>query len=116
LTVCAVAGRRVAAVTFGDTAALAVTRRRVRALGFPVEFLAPGVDAEEVPVVAATLPRRGLVVVASDGLLDFTPRLERALREVASVSAEEAVERLMAAAFAGGAADNVALAVTTVGR
>lgn len=116
LTIAVLAGFELATASFGDTACLIVHRRRVLRLGASAGFLAPGTDPAAAHVSRASLPPGAMVVLASDGLLDFVPHLGRLLRTLASSPAPIVVERLLAAAFAGGAGDNLAVAVYVVPR
>jgi len=89
--------------TAGDT---------VVVVGGTAPFLGPDLDTE--PVVAGLALEPGdLVVVASDGLPDFLGRdWPDRLAGLASENAESFVRAAVAAAFAGGAGDNIAVAAT----
>ena len=98
--------------TAGDTVVVVIRDGHVRVFGGSEPFLGPDLDTEP-PVSSLALEPGDLVVVASDGLPDFLGRGWPArLAGLASESAEVFVRAAVAAAFAGGAGDNVAVAAT----
>jgi len=112
LSVAAVAGDRLVVATAGDTACFVVAGRSVRPVGEPHEFLGTGASPDEIPLVEAPLSAGAAVVVTSDGFTDFTIRTApRVLRQVPALMPKAAAKMLVDAAFAGGAGDNVAVAV-----
>jgi len=111
LTVAVIRDDSFATTTIGDTACFVATRRRAKRLGTPTDFLSPGTDPVAFGVETVRLPPRGTVVVASDGFLDFVGNPRRLLRSTSSVHASECAERLLDAAFSGGAGDNIAVAI-----
>jgi len=90
-----------------------VNRRRVKRIGARSSFLAPDTDPKLIDVDTTDAPRGSMIIVASDGFTDFTASVDRSARSAARQSPHDAVETLIADAFAGGAGDNVAVAVYT---
>jgi hypothetical protein len=92
----------------------------VRRLGRPrSEFVGWPMTPEEVADRLQRgheqLPDGAWVIAASDGLTDFVPDIDRALARAADgLDASSVVARLLAAACAGGAGDNVAVAAFRV--
>ena len=111
LTIVALRDGSMATTTLGDTACFVVTERRVTRIGSPISFLDPKTDPATIRTHTASLPSKGSVVVASDGLIDYVINLERTLRHTAHLDTPQRVEHLIAASFSGGAGDNVAVAV-----
>jgi serine/threonine protein phosphatase PrpC len=113
LTLALLEADRLTAVTLGDTAALLVRGGRARRIGMPTRFLAPGADLTGTVIDQADLQTGDLVVVASDGLLDFLGRSPtRVLARLAAQHPDDPVDLARAAierAFGGGAGDNIAL-------
>jgi serine/threonine protein phosphatase PrpC len=111
LTVAALHGGSMATATLGDTACFIVTKRRASRIGAPTSFLDPNTDATGIRTHTASLPNKGSVVVVSDGIVDYVADLGRPLRSGSPLNVPQQVEHLIAASFAGGAGDNVAVAV-----
>ncbi len=95
----------------GDTPCFVATRRRAKRLGTPTDFLSSDTDRAAIGVETVRLPPGGAVGVASDGFLDFVGNPRRVLRSASSVHASDGAERLLDAAFSGGAGDNIAVAI-----
>ena len=111
LTIAAIRSGSVSAMTLGDTACFVVTRRHVSRLGSPTEFLSATSRSDLVAVQEAPLPSKAAIIVTSDGFSSFARPIDRILRSERSHQASDAVANLVAAAFAGGAGDNVTAAV-----
>jgi serine/threonine protein phosphatase PrpC len=111
LTICAIRDNRIAATTIGDTACLIASKRRVTRIGSTDRFLGPGTDPRSIRIDTADVPRGSTVVVASDGYTNFVESVDRSVRAASNQAPRDAVEALIADAFAGGAGDNVAVAV-----
>lgn len=109
LTVVAVRAGKVASATLGDSACFIVTQRRATRIGATTAFLSARAEFAVVRVEVGTIPEHGMVVVTSDGLLDFTSGTDRLLRSVVGLRGRDGVERLLDAAFAGGAGDNLSI-------
>ena len=63
-------------------------------------------------VETTAVPPEAVVVLTTDGFLDFASDAEGTLRTASGLSAEEGVEGLFSAAFSGGAGDNIAAAIS----
>jgi len=115
LTVAIVAAGRLTAVTMGDTAAVLIRNGRARRIGSPTRFLGPGADPATADLEQADIQPGDTVVVASDGLLDFLGRSPiRVLARLAARYPDDPVDlagRAIERAFAGGAGDNIAVAL-----
>ncbi len=90
-----------------------VNKRRVRRIGASSPFLALDTDPTSIDVDTADAPPGSMIIVASDGFIDFAASADRSVRAAARQSPHDAVETLIADAFAGGAGDNVAVAAYT---
>jgi len=111
LTICAIRDTEFATTTIGDTTCLVATKHRVRRIGASSPFLSPDTDGQTIRVDVTEVPPNSTFVVASDGFTDFVQEIDRTVRMVSEQSPEDAVEALMAAAFAGGAGDNIAVGI-----
>lgn len=100
------------AATWGDSMVMRVRRRRARAVGSASEFLGP--TAQPPRVVSQRLREGEFVVVCSDGVLDYVEDWPKRVPQVltSSAGAEQAAHGLVEAAWAGGAGDHVAVALT----
>lgn len=108
LSVALFSGGKLAVVTIGDTIALlAGTRGRVRVFARGGRFLRDLRGRPRVEVVKA--PPQGRLVLASDGLVDYTSQGLVTSLVAATMDHEprEAAYALMDAALLGGAGDNV---------
>ena len=113
VTIVALREAALASSTAGDTACFVVEGRRVNRIGGATEFLTPSSGSDAVATMTATPSERSTVVVLSDGIIDFAGDTTRALRSIRDLSARDAVDRLLALAFQGGAGDNLSVAVFT---
>lgn len=113
LTIAAIRDHTIAASTIGDTSCLISTRRRTVRLGTSTPFLDPHTDPGMLHVDVGEVPAKGVIVVASDGFTDFAKPVGRSVRSTPNHSPMKAVDSLIADAFAGGAGDNIAVAVFT---
>ena len=95
----------------GDTAGYVATRRRSKRLGTDSEFLSAETDPAAISVAETKLPDRAAVILTTDGLIDFATDLKGTLRSTAQLAPPAAAELLLSESFAGGAGDNVAVAV-----
>jgi len=101
-------------ITAGDTMVAVIRDGHTRVLSSPTPFLGPHLDTS-LSVAHLALEAGDLVVVASDGLPDFLGRdWPGRLPGLASDTCEIFVRAAVAAAFAGGAGDNIAVAATRV--
>ena len=112
LTICAIRANTIVGITLGDTACLVARRRRLTQLGKTSDFLSADSDPMSIRVETASLRPGNSIVLATDGLLDFAADVRGSLRTVADTDAVGAFESLISAAFAGGAGDNIAIAVS----
>jgi len=111
LSICAIRGGNLATSTAGDTACFVARKGRARRIGASSPFLSPNTDPGSMQIDVVALSPRSSIFVASDGLVDFVKPLHRTLRSATRQLPRDAVDLLMAAAFAGGAGDNIALGV-----
>ncbi|MEA2024631.1 MAG: protein phosphatase 2C domain-containing protein [Actinomycetota bacterium] len=110
LTICVIRGSTLATSTIGDTACLIATKRRVQRIGTTSPFLSPDTDPGTVHIDIVELPAKSIVFVATDGVTDFAKPLDRTMRSAAQQEPHSSIDMLMAASFAGGAGDNIAIA------
>lgn len=80
-------------------------------MGSTAGFLTASSDPASIDVQTVALTPDSMVIATSDGVVDFVPRPERLPRSIWDLPARAAVEHLVGAAFAGGAGDNIAVAV-----
>ena len=111
LTICVIADETAAAVTIGDTACYRAARRRATRIGTDSEFLSPKTKLASIQTETTQVQRNAAIVVTTDGLIDFAVDPETLIRSTAKLGASDAAERLVEAAFAGGAGDNIAVAL-----
>jgi PPM family protein phosphatase len=111
VTVVLGADQEAGVATLGDTAAVRIRRGRGKRVSTPTGFLGA---TTELPRPGSVRLRPGdRVVVCSDGLVDFlgTGWTHQVARIVGGLPGEQAAADLLAAAFAAGAGDHVAVAV-----
>lgn len=111
LTICAIDASSLAAATLGDTSCHVATKRRSKRIGGDTPFLSPVSDPTTIDIAEKPLGAATAVIVTSDGFTDFAANVGASLRTAATKSAPRGVEHLVAAAFTGGAGDNIAVAV-----
>ena len=111
LTICAIRHTTIATATIGDTSCLISARRRVKRIGSSDQFLSPDTDPQMIRVETTDLPPKATVVVSSDGFTNFAQDIDRSVRTASKQAPKDAVEALIAAAFAGGAGDNIAVGI-----
>ena len=101
------------AASLGDTVAARIGPRWVAEVGGGRPFLGPSTPTP--PVGSVLLGRQDAALVASDGLIDYLGDSchERLLAAGRASDPLQAVQRLVLAAFAGGAGDNVAVGLFT---
>lgn len=114
LSVVLVRGDEAFAMTCGDSSIFLVRSRRVRAVTSvttPTRFLGP--QTPPPPVVHLRLRAGDGLAVVTDGFTDFLGRgtVPALRREMSGPTPEGAARGLVGAAFAGGAGDNVGVAV-----
>lgn len=112
LTVCVARPGEMATATLGDSGYVLATKRRVRTERGRSRFLTPQTDVAGAAIDVVSLPGRGLVVAASDGLFDFTrDTLAATLGDSLGATPEDTVENLVDLAGRGGAGDHLSIAV-----
>jgi serine/threonine protein phosphatase PrpC len=111
LTVSAIDAKTLSTTTLGDTSCFVATKRRARRIGSDTPFLSSISEADGIEITSRSLGAATAVIVASDGLTSFALNVDASVRTAAAISASQGVENLLAAAFAGGAGDNIAVAV-----
>lgn len=114
LSVVLVRGDEAFATTCGDSSIFLVRSRRVRAVTSvtsPTRFLGPRTSTP--PVVRMRLRVGDSLAAVTDGFTDFLGRgtVPALRREMPGRTPEDAARGLVGAAFAGGAGDNVGVAV-----
>lgn len=112
LTVALATSRHLHVATFGDTVCVRLRGRRAKTVGAPTAFLGP--DSDVAGVQRLRLRPGDAVAVASDGLSDYLGRgwPQRIAALTADAADPAAAARLLVEeAMAGGAGDNVAVAV-----
>lgn len=111
LSVVLVRGDEAFAATCGDSSVFLVRPRRVRSVTAGSRFLGPRTPPP--PVVRMRLRPRDAIAVVTDGFTDFVGRATTSTlrRGMAGQGAAQAAHALVLAAFAGGAGDNVGVAV-----
>jgi serine/threonine protein phosphatase PrpC len=109
---------RVEVCSRGDARALLVRGRRVRCLSRTSSFLGPGDDRGAADTTGVRVKSGDVLILGSDGLFDFLSGSGMAqLREAADPADPLATARsLIGCAFAGGAGDNIAVAVARIRR
>jgi serine/threonine protein phosphatase PrpC len=114
LAVALVVGDQLAVASFGDSMVAVIRDQRLIPINRPSPFLVSETDPTGVQIDQTTLVPGDVVLAATDGLTDFLGRrgrrsLPRALSglDQPTVSARLAVEH----AFAGGAGDNIGVAL-----
>ncbi|MBK5268360.1 MAG: protein phosphatase 2C domain-containing protein [Acidimicrobiia bacterium] len=112
LVVAMVTADRVTVASFGDSMVMVIRDRKLRAVNRRSPFLDASTDPTDVQITQFMLRPGDMLLATTDGLTDFlvSPQvLARALSksDPPGVVARQAVEL----AFAGGAGDNVAVAV-----
>ena len=113
LTIAAIRDNAVAATTIGDTALFVVAGRRMTRLGIDSGYVSSATDPTAIEVISASFSHKAMLILTSDGFLDFAADPKAALRAAASLRACDAVDHLISEAFSGGAGDNLAIAVHT---
>jgi len=114
LAVALVAGDRLTVGSFGDSMVAVARDDRLRPINRPSPFLDAHADAAATQISRATLAPGDVVLVATDGLIDFLgPGGPKSLARALATSNDpgEIARRGVEHAFAGGAGDNVAVAV-----
>lgn len=115
LTLVIIGAGRLTALTMGDTGAVLIRNGRARRLGRTTKFLNPHADLRVADLAQVDQQAGDRVLVASDGLFDFVGRSpRRALTQLSDLHPTNSVDLAGAAierAFAGGAGDNIAVAV-----
>lgn len=112
LTVALATSRHLYVATFGDTVCVRVRGRRAKTVGAPTAFLGP--DSDVAGVQRLRLRPGDAVTVASDGLSDYLGRgwpQRIAALTLDTADPAAAARLLVEEAMAGGAGDNVAVAV-----
>jgi len=107
-------GDRVTVGSFGDSMIAVVRDARLRPVNHPSPFLDAAADPADVQISEARLYPGDVVLAATDGLTDFLgPNGPRVLARTLSSTEDPAtlVRLAVEHAFAGGAGDNVAVAV-----
>ena len=113
LTIAAIRDNAVATTTIGDTALFVVAGRRITRHGTDTEYVSPTTDAAAIEFISAKISAKAVVILASDGFLDFAADPRTALRTAATLAVSDAANQLISEAFAGGAGDNIAIALYT---
>ncbi len=111
ITIAAITEENMAVTTIGDTAAFTTTRRRATRIGLDTGFLSPSTDQGSIRIEASSAGSNSVIVLTSDGFLDFAPTPNDVLQSLQAMPSKKAVNMLVRAAFAGGAGDNIAVAV-----
>lgn len=118
LTATIISGPQLAtSATLGDSSALIIGRGGTTRLATPGPFLGPYTDMSLLHIASASVGRNDYVIVCTDGLADFLGR--DWLEKIVDLTKEHKTPLTIAscairAAFAGGAGDNIALAVYRV--
>jgi len=114
LAVALVIGDQLTVGSFGDSMVAVARDQRLLPVNRPSPFLDAGTDPAEVQISQAALQRGDVVLAATDGLTDFLgSHGPRALARTLSSTEEPGVLVRLAVeqAFAGGAGDNIAVAL-----
>lgn len=113
LALALVTGGSATTLVIGDAVALTVRGRRARRLRSSPSFFGPETEIDHAAVSRVRLKTSHKLVLASDGLFDFLGPEWRSSVIAAANHAEPRIiaQRLVEAAFAGGAGDNVAVAL-----
>lgn len=113
LTVVVTRGARMATATFGDSACFLARPRRVDRIGSQADFLGPASSPALTSPLSIQLRPKTTIVISSDGFIDFVSDATKVVQSVRRLEPHEAVGEILAAAFAGGAGDNIAVGVAT---
>ena len=113
LIIALIGDRRLTLCSLGDAGVVILRGRRVRNLVKPSPYMGWDRDLAAVQITRLRLKVADVVILGTDGLFTFLgdPKADALRHAITADDAGKVAERLIDRAFAGGAGDNIAVAV-----